>query len=125
MNPPKMAAWNLALRFGLEIAALVGLATAAWRLSDGAWRWAAVIAVPLVAAAIWGTFNVPGDPSRSGAAPVEVPGALRLALELIVLGAGAAGFLARGPRAAGFALGTLVVVHYATSIPRIQWLVSK
>ena len=124
MNPPDMAGWNLALRFGLEVAALTWLATVAWRLSSGPWRWVAVIAVPLLAAAAWTTFNVLGDPSRSGAAPIEVSGSVRLALELAVLGAGSAGFLLRGPRAAGLALVALIVVHYANSIPRIEWLLN-
>ena len=125
MNPPKMVGWNLALRFVLEIAALAGLATAAWRVATGPWRWVAVIMVPVVAAAVWTVFNVPNDPSRSGAAPVEVPGGLRLALELAVFGAGGAGFLLQGSRMVGLALIVLVVGHYAASLPRIRWLVDS
>ena len=125
MNPPQMAGWNLALRFGLEVAALAGLATVAWRLTAGPLRWAAVIGVPVVAAVAWGVFNVPGDPSRSGNAPIVVPGGIRLAVELAVLGAGAAGFLLRGPRFAGLALAALVVVHYAASAPRVGWLLDS
>ena len=33
---------------------------------------------------IWGLFNVPGDPSRSGKAPIAIPGKLRLILELLL-----------------------------------------
>ncbi len=125
MNPPDMAGWNLALRFGLEVAALTGLATAAWRLTNGIWRWPAVVVVPVVAAIAWATFNVPDDPSRSGAAPVVVPGGVRLAVELAVLGAGAAAFFVRGPRWVGLVVGVLILVHYAASTARIEWLVSK
>lgn len=117
-----MAAWNLALRFGLEVAALAGLATAAWRLTTGPLRWMAVLAVPLLAAIVWATFNVPEDPSRSGAAPVEVPGGVRLAVELAVLGGGSAAFLLAGPRVLGLVLGVLIVVHYLASVPRLEWL---
>ncbi len=120
-----MPAWNLALRFGLEVAALAGLATAAWRVTPAPWHWGAVVLVPVLAAAVWTTFNVPGDPSRSGAAPVRVPGGVRLTLELAILGAGAVGFLLRGPRPAGLALGALVLVHYAASIPRVRWLLGE
>ncbi len=120
-----MAGWNLALRFGLEIAALAGLATAGWQLGAAPWQWVAAIAVPLLTAVAWATFNVPGDPSRSGAAPVVVPGGVRLGLELAVLAAGSAGFLTSGYRAAGLALGALILVHYASSIPRIRWLLSR
>jgi len=119
-----MAGWNLALRFGLEVGALISLGAAAW-LTDGAMRWVAVIAVPVVAAVVWGTFNVLDDPSRSGAAPVEVPGWVRLAIEITILGGGALALAIAGSRtlAAGFAL--LIAVHYATSWSRIQWLVRK
>ncbi|WP_280456932.1 DUF2568 domain-containing protein, partial [Nocardia carnea] len=37
-------------------------------------RWLLVVLLPVVAAAAWGVFAVPDDPSRSGAAPVAVPG---------------------------------------------------
>ncbi|MEX2373053.1 MAG: DUF2568 domain-containing protein, partial [Dehalococcoidia bacterium] len=77
--------WNLGLRFLLELAALAGLGLAGWRLAPAPWNWLAVIALPVLAAALWGVFNVPGDPSRSGSAPVIVPGGLRLAVEFLVL----------------------------------------
>lgn len=53
MNPPAMAAWNLALRFGLELGAIAGLGLAAWKLTSGPVRWAAVTLIPLSAGAIW------------------------------------------------------------------------
>ena len=74
MTPPSMPGWNLALRFGLDLAALAGLAAAAWKLGSGPGRWIGVVAVPVAAATVWGVFNVLDDPSRSGAAPVEVNG---------------------------------------------------
>ena len=36
MQPPKMRSWNLALRLGLEIGALIGLGLAAWTQTEGA-----------------------------------------------------------------------------------------
>jgi hypothetical protein len=122
MNPPAMAGWNLALRFGLEIAALVGLAAAAWSLTSGPLRWLAVVAVPVAAATCWGVFNVVDDPSRSGEAPVEVPGWLRLALEILILGGGAAGFAVAGRPGVGLVLVVLIVLQYATSWSRVEWL---
>ena len=73
---------NLAVRFVLELAALYALGLWGWRHGDGVWRFVIAAAIPLIAAALWGTFAVPGDPSRSGSAPVPVAGVLRLALEL-------------------------------------------
>ena len=70
-------------------------------------------------------FNVVGDPSRSGAALIEVDGWLRLAVELTVLslGATAVGITGRHEFAVVFA--ALVVVHYATSWDRVGWLVEQ
>lgn len=123
MNPPTMAGWNLALRFGLELAALTGFGLAAWRLTSGPIRWAAVALVPLAAAIIWGVFNVLDDPSRSGAAPVEVSGWTRLAIELVVLGGGVIAVALAGHTNLSVVFAALVAVHYATTASRIEWLV--
>ncbi|MFW2383150.1 MAG: YrdB family protein [Acidimicrobiales bacterium] len=123
MTPPTMAGWNLALRFGLELGALVGLGLATWKLTSGPVRWAAVTLVPLTAAAIWGVFNVLNDPSRSGAAPIEVNGWTRLGIELVILGAGAAAIGLAGQRDLGIAFAALVAFHYAASMSRLEWLV--
>lgn len=125
MTPPTMAGWNLALRFGLEVAAFAGLTVAAWRFTSAPVRWIAIGAVPVAAAVIWGTFNVVGDPSRSGEAPVEVAGAVRLGIELAILLGGAAAFVFAGRNVVGIALGSLVIVHYAASTPRIEWLLNS
>ncbi len=125
MTPPAMAGWNLALRFGLELAALAGLGTLAWRNTSGPLRWVAAIGLPVAVAAVWAVFNVPDDPSRSGEAPVVVPGSARLAIELLVLGAGAAALAVAVRREVGITLGVLIAIHYATSIPRIEWLLDN
>ena len=115
MNPPKMRPWNLALRLGLEIGAVTGLGVAAWNQTGGAARWVAVVAAPLAGAVLWGTFNVLDDPSRSGEAPVEVPGWVRLAVELFVLGAGWIAYGLAGYPAIGVAFAALTVLHYAVA----------
>lgn len=124
-NPPVMAGWNLSLRFGLELAALAGLGYGAWRIAPGPTRWAAVVVVPLVAIAAWGVFNVAGDPSRSGAAPIEVSGGTRLAIEVAVLGLGAVGIWVAGRPVAALPLVVLVAVHYLASAERVGWLVAQ
>ena len=124
MNPPEMAGWNLTLRFALEMGALIGLGVAAWQSTNGPVQWIAAIAFPLVAAAVWGTFNVLNDPSRSGEAPVEVAGWLRLVIELTILGGGAVAIgIVWGP-IAGVGFAVLILAHYAASWSRIQWLAS-
>ena len=123
MTPPTMAGWNLALRFGLELGALAGLGLAAWRVTSGPVRWAAVTLVPISVAAVWGIFNVVDDPSRSGAAPVEVNGWIRLAIELLILGGGAAAIALAGRRDVGIIFAVFIAIHYAASVNRIEWLV--
>jgi hypothetical protein len=117
-----MAGWNLALRFVLELGALAGLAIAAWKLTSGPLRWVAAVAVLVAAAALWGVFNVLDDPSRSGAAPVEVSGWIRLAIEMLVLGGGAAALVIAGRPYLGIAFTVLVAAHYLASWSRVEWL---
>lgn len=123
MAPPTMAGWNLALRFGLELAALAGLGLAAWKFAPGPARWAAMALVPIAAAVIWGVFNVLDDPSRSGGAPIEVNGWIRLAIELVILGGGAAAYFLAGRWEIGIALAVLIVAHNVASFNRLEWLV--
>lgn len=123
MTPPTMAGWNLALRFLLELAALTGLAAAAWKLGSDTGRWIGVVTVPVAAAVIWAVFNVLDDPSRSGTAPVEVDGVIRLVLELAILG-GAAAALAFAIRPElGMVMVLAILGHYLASLDRVQWLV--
>ncbi|MER9614515.1 YrdB family protein [Mesorhizobium sp. M0207] len=117
--------WNLTLRFLLELAALLGLGMAGWSLSAGMWSWILAVALPFVAAALWGTFAVPNDPSRSGRAPVPVPGGVRLVLELVILFGGAAGFHLAGYTTAGIAVALLIAVSYAFSLDRLGWLLRQ
>jgi hypothetical protein len=116
---------NLGLRFVLEMACLLGIGLASLQLATSPLRWGLAIVVPLVVAAAWGVFAVPDDPSRSGKAPVPVPGQVRLALELAVLGAGVAGFALAGHPALATVLAILLVVHYAWGYERVIWLLRR
>ncbi|MDJ0828095.1 MAG: YrdB family protein [Rhodobacter sp.] len=116
---------NLALRFALEIAALAGIGAWAWAMTAGWLRPVAVLGAVAAAALLWTLFNVPGDPSRSGAAPVAVPGWARLILELAILLGGALAFHRAGHSGPGAALAGLVVLHYALSGDRLAWLLRQ
>ncbi len=74
---------------------------------------------------LWGTFAVPNDPSRSGRAPVPVPGIVRLVLELVILFGGAAGFYVAGQSTAGVIIAVLIAISYAFSLDRLGWLVRQ
>lgn len=125
MTPPTMPGWNLALRFGLELAMLAGYGAAAWNLTSGALRWVVVIVALVAVAAVWGVFNVLNDPSRSGKAPVEVSGWTRLAIELLVFGGGVLAIWSSGGPILAIGFTALVVLQYATSWSRVQWLISQ
>jgi hypothetical protein len=110
------------VRLLLELAALGGLGARGWTWSDGWVRYALVIGMPVLAAAAWGTFAVLNDPSRSGSAPVPVPGYVRLLLELTILGLGAWALGAAWRPAAAYVMGAAVVLHYVLYWERIVWL---
>ena len=116
---------NLAIRFLLEVCALFVLGWWGWRLRDDGWRIVTALAVPLVAAALWGTFAVPGDPSRSGSAPVVVPGAFRLMLEFGFFASATWTLFNLGFRRAAAFFAAAIVVHYLLSYDRIRWLISR
>jgi hypothetical protein len=110
---------NLMLRFLLELAAWGALAYWGWVEHTDAMRYILTVGLPVVAMAIWAIFRVPGDPDE---APVEVPGWVRLTIELGTFGL-AAGLLAGATSPAlGFVLIGVVLVHYALSYDRIRWL---
>ena len=114
---------NLALRFLLELAALAAMASYGWQLTDnGPLRLLAALSIPLIAAAAWGVFAVPGDRSRSGNAPVPIAGFVRLFLELAFFGFAAWSLYASGALAMGSVFAALVILHYAVSYERIRWL---
>jgi len=115
---------NLILRFLLEVAALISLGMWGRSRSEGTIGILLMFLIPAIAAVLWGTFNVKGDPSRSGKAPVPVPGWVRLTLELVFFGV-SAWTLADIQTSAGIVFGVIVVIHYLFSIDRIKWLLSQ
>jgi hypothetical protein len=116
---------NLTLRFLLEIAALVAIGYWGFSQHAGLWRFVFGIGGPVIAAVLWGTFAVPGDPSRSGRAPVPIPGVLRFLLELALFGFAVWALCDIGRPMLSLVLAALTVVHYALSYKRIAWLVRQ
>lgn len=136
---------NLALRFLLELIALGALAYWGWTQPDGAWRWIAALGLPLIGAALWGAFRVPGDQERMAQSfeamgipsaesapssaqrkiPIAVPGVVRLLLEAAFFGGAAALLADAGQTSAAAIFGAIVVLHYAISYDRVQWLLTK
>ena len=116
---------NLAIRFLLEIAALLAVGVWGWQLSDGWLKFVLAPGIPIILAVIWGTFAVPNDPSRSGAAPIAVPGILRLVIELAIFVFATWALYDLGYTSLSWILGIIVAIHYITSYDRILWLVTQ
>ena len=110
---------NAAVRFVCEIGAIYGIAA-------GVWVWTgsvmATVVAPVVAMVVWGVFRVPGDP---GPAPVAVVGLVRLVIEALMFGAGIAGVWAANGRGPAIVFSVIVVLHYATTLPRLRYVLSS
>jgi hypothetical protein len=115
---------NLGFRLVLELAAFSALAIGGYAVGTGALSWVLAVGLPVAGVAAWGAFNVPGDRSRGGEAPVPVPGAVRLLVEASVFGVAIVVVWFASP-AYAVALLLGVVVHYALSIDRIRWLLAN
>ncbi|MEZ4964579.1 MAG: YrdB family protein [Saprospiraceae bacterium] len=115
---------NLALRFLLELVALISFGVWGWKQTDGWLRFVLALGIPIILAAIWGVFAVPNDPSRSGAAPVVTPGIVRLLLELTFFAFATWCLKDIGFTKTSAIFGIIVIVHYIISYDRIRWLLA-
>lgn len=113
---------NLGLRFLLEICALLAMGVWGWQKGDGWLGFALAIGIPIVAAAVWGTFRVPNDP---GSAPIAVPGILRLTLEVVFFTFAAWALQDARYTTLAWVLGITLVLHYSFSYDRILWLIHQ
>ena len=116
---------NLAMRFLLEIAALLAMGVWGWWQSEHWWRYILATGIPILAATIWGVFAVPNDPSRSGSAPIAIPGFLRLMIELSVFTFAIWALYDLNYNRISMVLGLIVAVHYILSYDRVIWLIRQ
>ncbi len=116
---------NLALRFILEIIALVVFGYWGSSLSEGFLRIILTISFPLIAAALWGTFAVLNDPSRSGKAPFPVSGFIRLILEIAFFALATIALFLIGSQTYAQIFGAVAIFHYLLSYDRIAWLLRQ
>ena len=116
---------NLAIRFALEVVAIVTFGVWGYRTSEGLPGLILAILLPLVFAGLWGVFAVPNDPSRSGKTVVQTPGVVRLLLELGLFGAAAWMLLDLDYSTIALIFGSAVVIHYFISFDRISWLLKQ
>lgn len=116
---------NLAIRFALEVVAIVAFGIWGYRASDGLPGIVLAILLPLVFAGLWGVFAVPNDPSRSGKTVVPTPGRIRLILELALFGTATWMLFDLDFQKLGWIFLAVVTLHYSTSYDRIAWLLKQ
>lgn len=101
---------NLALRFLLELAALA--AVGYWgftTLESWPMKLLGGLGLPLLMAAAWGIFRVPGD---GGAPVVAVPTQLRLALEFVFFAVAVILLHRSGQKVPAYVFTALIVLNY-------------
>lgn len=116
---------NLAARFVLEMAGLVALGWWGWNQAEGIMRFLLALGIPFLAAVLWGTFAVPNDSSRSGKAPVPVPGIVRLLLEVAFFASATWALFTMDLTTPGWIYGLASLIHYLISYDRIAWLIRQ
>ncbi len=114
---------NLAIRFLLEMTALVTMGIWGWRQREDWTRLILAIGIPMAAALVWGLFAVRDDPSRSGSAPIPIPGIIRLLIELAFFGLSVWMLYHLQYIRLSRIIGITVILHYLISYDRIQWLI--
>ncbi|MEO9965750.1 MAG: YrdB family protein [Reichenbachiella sp.] len=115
---------NLAIRFLLELIALLAMGVWGWDYG-GQFKYVLALVIPVFAAACWGVFAVPNDPSRSGSAPIPISGCIRLLLEFLFFGL--ACWMIYDLNYSSYAGLFLAVtaLHYLFSFDRIRWLLDR
>jgi F0F1-type ATP synthase assembly protein I len=122
---PRVAPAHLAIRFALELALLAAFAYWGWHLGDGGVLGGLLaVVLPAVGAAVWAIFRTAGDTGQSRPV-VAIPGPMRLALELALIGLAAYGVWTSGSRAAAETVLTAFALHYAVTWHRVVWLIRQ
>lgn len=116
---------NLAVRFILEMSGLITLGVWGWNKGDDISKFILALGIPVIAAITWGVFAVLDDPSRSGNAPIIVPGVIRLITELTFFALVILALFEMRHSMLGWLFGVIVVVHYLVSYERVSWLLKQ
>ena len=121
----KMNPLNLALRFLLEISALVIFGIWSWHQFTNWPRFPVAILIPAFAASVWGIFAVPDDPSRSGKTVIAVHGILRLLLEFSFFGFAIFALSQLNYFRLAIIYSLVILAHNLVSYKRNLWLLGK
>ena len=118
---------NYTVHFILELVGLYAFGLWGWQASDnGIIRLILAIGLPLVAGVAWGVFGTPGDKRGRPEIkiPVEIPGWLRLALEVGYFALATLAFYAVGDTTVALVFGLVALVQTLLAYDRIGWLLT-
>ena len=113
---------NLAVRFVLEMVALVAIGIGGWHVTGSWLRYILAVVLPLLVAFLWGGFRPPNEPHHPTHATFAISGKTRLLIEAIAFGGGAWGLFSSGATVTAWVFTLIVIVHYALSYDRVDWL---
>ena len=116
---------SLWFRFLLELTGLVFGGLWGYRLDNGPPRYFFTLGIPLIMAIVWGVFNVPDDPGRTGMAPVPVSGRLRILIETGVFSFAVFAAWGTAGKWAALAYIVLILLHVWLLRDRFRWLYRK
>ena len=116
---------NLALRFILELIVLGFIGYYGYKSQDGFLKYVLMLLLPIIAAAVWGVFAVPNDPSRSGKTVIAESGILRLLVEALVFGSAAYAMYKTEHQNWALIFTVVLVLHYIASYDRVMWLLDQ
>lgn len=117
-----MNAYNLILRFLLEIGVLLAIGTWSWSYFENWKKYFFTILLIILTMTIWGLFTVNNDPSRMKDGLFPVKGIIRLFIELSVFLIGIFALLYGDYKNMGVIFFLLVAGHYIISWRRVKWL---
>jgi hypothetical protein len=106
-----LKAANLALRFALELCALVAVGYWGWATGDGLTGWLLLVAAVGAVAVVWGLFLAPRR-------RFDLPGPVRLEIEVLVWVAAGTALIATDHLALGVAF---VVVALVSGVLNYAW----
>jgi hypothetical protein len=110
MNDLKVG--NLALAFAVEIAMLVAFAVAGWAASDNLWvRIALMLALPAIAAGLWGIWAAPKASKKTRLKPVPL-----LVFKVAIFGAATLAWWWAGMPLIAAIFGSLAAIHLVGAV---------
>ena len=116
---------NLALRFVLEITALVIAGYWGFYFHEGFMGYLVGIGTPLLMGTVWGVFAVANDPSRSGKTVIPTPGWVRLFIELTYFGFASYALYTTENKLCACFFASITIIHYLISYDRVKWLMTQ